>query len=128
VPAVAAQRIARRCRGRALTASVALVVALTAAGCAGGTGSGATSSSNPPIVTGEQVVTSCFHNYFYNGILPKASAQANCETCVVGQLRKLGIRPTAGATVLDMLTGVRLSSSTIQKLQNVCNITDAGSD
>lgn len=127
MPAVAAQRITRRRRGRALSAVAGLLVAIGAAGCAG-QGSSAASSNNPPIVTAEQVVTSCFHNYFYNGILTKASAQANCETCVVGQLRKLGIRPTGGETVLDMLTGDRLGSSTIQKLQNVCNITDAGSE
>ncbi|HET9094978.1 MAG TPA: hypothetical protein VFN36_07810, partial [Solirubrobacteraceae bacterium] len=61
----------RRRRRRALTACLAVGLALTGAGCASG-GSGASagaSNSGPPMVTGEQVVTACFHAYFYNGIL-----------------------------------------------------------
>ena len=76
-------------------------------------------------MTGEQVVTSCFQNYFYNGILPKASAEANCRSCVVNQLRKLGVDPSTGENVIDMLTGDRLSSSAIQSLQSKCNESDA---
>lgn len=111
---------------------MALVVTLAAAGCASsasttGSSSSSSGSSNvaAPIVTGEQVVTSCFQNYFYNGILPKSSAEVNCRSCVVEQLRKLGIQPPAGQTVMDMLTGDRLSSSDIQTLQSACNESDA---
>lgn len=78
-----------------------------------------------PVVTGEQVVTACFHDYFNNGILPKAAAHTNCQSCVVDKLAKLGIRPSGGETVMDMLTGERLSSSTVQTLQNVCTEADA---
>jgi hypothetical protein len=115
--------IARRRRGRALTASFAVAVALAAAGCASDADSGSTNS--PPLVTGEQVVTSCFQNYFYNGILPKASAQSNCKSCVVDELHKLGVNPASGENVIDMLTGDRLSNSDIQSLQSNCNETDA---
>ena len=118
-------RIARRYRGRALSACVALA----AAGCSSSTNTGGSgnSSSNTaaPIVTGEQVVTSCFQNYFDNGILPKASAQANCTSCVVQQLSKLGIKPAAGENVIDMLTGDRLSNSAVQTLQGACDESDA---
>lgn len=104
-------------------ALIALLVALAIAGCSdpssGGTGNG------PPLVTGEQVVSSCFQNYFNNGILPKASAEANCKSCVVDQLRKLGVDPSSGEDVIDMLTGDRLSNSDIQSLQSKCNESDA---
>jgi hypothetical protein len=115
--------IARRRRGRMLTASFAVSVALAAAGCASDADTG--SSNSPPLVTGEQVVTSCFQNYFYNGILTKASAQSNCKSCVVDELHKLGVNPASGENVIDMLTGDRLSNSDIQLLQNNCNETDA---
>ena len=123
-------RIARRYRGRALSACVALVVGLAAAGCSssantGGNGGSSSSNTAAPIVTGEQVVTSCFQNYFDNGILPKASAQANCTSCVVQQLSKLGIKPATGENVMDMLTGDRLSNSAVQTLQGACDESDA---
>lgn len=114
---------ARRRRARALTASFAVAVALAAAGCASDADTGSTNS--PPLVTGEQVVTSCFQNYFYNGILPKTSAQSNCKSCVVDELHKLGVNPASGENVIDMLTGDRLSNSDIQSLQSNCNETDA---
>lgn len=78
-------------------------------------------------MTGEQVVTTCFQDYFYNGILPKAAAQTNCTACVVGRLRDLGIRPSGGETVIDMLTGDRLDAAEIQSLQNACSEADASS-
>lgn len=78
-------------------------------------------------MTGEQVVTACFHAYFYNGILPKSAAQANCQSCVVDQLRKLGVQPSSGENVADMLTGDRLASSAIQTLQSTCDVSDANS-
>ena len=115
-------------RRRALAGGLALVVALAVAGCSDSNGAGGSGSGGgPPLVTGEQVVTSCFHAYFYNGILPKSAAQANCQSCVVAQLRKLGIRPTGGENVADMLTGDRLASSDIQSLQSNCNVSDASS-
>jgi hypothetical protein len=76
------------------------------------------------MVTGEQVVTSCFQNYFYNGVLPKASAQANCKSCVVDRLHTLGVNPASGENAVDMLTGDRLSNSDIQSLQNSCDESD----
>lgn len=90
-------------------------------------GGGGGSSSGPPVVTGEQVVTACTHAYFYNGILPRSAAQANCLSCVVDQLRKLGVRPASGENVADMLTGDRLADSDIQSLQNTCEVSDASS-
>lgn len=78
-----------------------------------------------PVVTGEQVLTTCVQEYFANGILTKASAEANCKACVVGKLAKLGVRPAAGETVMDMLTGDRLSSADVQTLQNTCTEPDA---
>ena len=107
-----------------LTLGVAVAVAIGAAGC----GSGATTTGNSgpvPVVTGEQVLTACVQDYFDNGILTKASAKANCKSCVVDKLAKLGVRPAAGETVIDMLTGDRLSSSAVQTLQNTCTETDA---
>jgi len=128
VDAGAAQRRPRRRRHRlAPAAGLAAALALTAAGCgsaAGGTGSAGTGA---PLVTGEQVLTACYQDYFYNGILPKAAAQANCTACVVGRMRKLGIRPSAGENVSDMLTGDRLDASEIQSLQNTCRESDASS-
>jgi hypothetical protein len=115
--------IVRRRRGRALTASFAVAVALAAAGCASDADTGSTNS--PPLVTGQQVVTSCFQNYFYNGILPKSAAETNCSACVEQKLRKLGMRPSPGQNEVDLLTGVRLSSADINVLQNDCNETDA---
>jgi hypothetical protein len=115
--------ITRHRRGRALTASFAVAVALATAGCASDADTGSTNS--PPLVTGEQVVTSCFQNYFYNGILPRASAQSNCKSCVVDELHKLGVNPASGENAIDMLTGDRLSNSDIQSLQSNCNETDA---
>lgn len=116
----------RRHRRRAPAVSFAVALALAVAGC-GGTSNGASSGSNKtgPLVTGEQVVTACFQDYFYNGILPKAAARANCKSCVVDRLRKLGIRPVSGETVMDMLTGDRLSNAHIQLLQNSCDESDA---
>ncbi len=102
---------------------IASLVALAIAGCSDPSSGG--TNNGPPLVTGEQVVTSCFQNYFYNGILPKASAEANCRSCVVDQLRKLGVDPSSGENVIDMLTGDRLSNSDIQSLQSKCNESDA---
>ena len=114
-------------RARAVAGASTLAVALLIAGC-GGSGTAATGSAGaPPIVTAEQVITTCFHNYFYNGILPKAAANANCTSCVERELRSLRIRPTAGETELDVLTGVRLSASASQRLQNACTEADASS-
>jgi hypothetical protein len=117
--------MARRRRRRATAAALAVVIGLAIAGCSDSSSGG--SSDQPPLVTGEQVVTSCFQSYFYNGILPKASAQANCKSCVVDQLRKLDVNPTSGENVMDMLTGDRLSNSDIQSLQSNCNESDASS-
>lgn len=100
-------------------------MALVAAGCGQSGSSGSAGSSGPPLVTGEQVVTACFHAYFYNGILPRSAAQTNCQSCVVDQLRRLGIRPSSGESVVDMLTGDRLGASDIQTLQNSCEVSDA---
>ncbi|HEX3615834.1 MAG TPA: hypothetical protein VHU61_04825 [Solirubrobacteraceae bacterium] len=121
------QSIARRWRGRAAAAAViATLTTLAIAGCSDpSSAGGGSSSSTPPLVTGEQVVTACFQSYFYNGILPRASAESNCRSCVVDQLRKLGVSPSSGENVIDMLTGDRLSSSDIQSLQNNCNESDA---
>lgn len=112
-----------RQRRRGLAVILAAVLALAIAGC----GSATTTQSNaaPEIVTGEQVITSCFQNYFYNGILPRSAAKANCSSCVVQKLRKLGIQPGAGENEADVLTGVRLSSSDINSLQSACNESDA---
>jgi hypothetical protein len=117
----------RRPRRRALTACAAVLLALAAAGCGEASNGSSASNGGPPLVTGEQVVTACFHAYFYNGILPKSAAQANCQTCVVDQLRKLGVRPSSGENVADMLTGDRLASSDIQTLQSTCDVSDANS-
>jgi hypothetical protein len=104
----------------------AALAALAIAGCSDpGSGGSGGSNGGPPLVTGEQVVTACFHSYFYNGILPRASAEANCRSCVVDQLRKLGIDPASGENVIDMLTGDRLDSADIQALQTNCNESDA---
>jgi hypothetical protein len=99
------------------------VIALATAGCASDASTGG--STTVPVVTGEQVLTTCVQDYFYNGILPKASAEANCKSCVVDRLRELGIRPADGETVLDMLTGDRLSGSDVTSLQNTCEESDA---
>lgn len=103
---------------------LAATAGLVIAGCSDGS-SPSPSSGQAPLVTGEQVVTSCFQNYFYNGILPRTSAEANCKSCVVDQLHKLGVSPAGGESVMDMLTGDRLSSTDIQSLQNNCNEADA---
>jgi hypothetical protein len=119
-----------RCRRRALALGAAILVALAASGCGeanNGSSDGSAGSSAAPLVTGEQVVTACFHAYFYNGILPKTAAQANCQSCVVDQLRKLGVQPSSGENVADMLTGDRLASSAIQTLQSTCDVSDANS-
>ncbi len=70
-------------------------------------------------------ITSCFQNYFYNGILPKSAAKTNCSSCVEQKLRKLGIQPRAGESEVDVLTGVRLSSADVSSLQSACNESDA---
>lgn len=82
-------------------------------------------NSGPPVVVGEQVITTCFHNYFYNGVLPKVAAQQSCTSCVVDALHKLGVDRSPGQTVMDMLTGVRLSASQAKALQSACAATDA---
>jgi hypothetical protein len=117
--------MARRHRGRAVAAVLAVVVGVAIAGCSDPSSGG--SSNQPPLVTGEQVVTACFQSYFYNGILPKAAAEANCKSCVVDRLRKLGVDTAGGENVMDMLTGDRLSNSDIQSLQSNCNESDASS-
>jgi hypothetical protein len=120
------QRTAVPRRGsRAPAAAFAVVLALAAAGCASDASS--QSAGTPVVATAEQVLTTCVHNYFYNGILPEPAAKANCTSCVVGQLRKLGIRPGAGETEADVLTGVRLGSSDAQSLQDHCTESDAAS-
>lgn len=111
-------------RRRALAAGFATVVALAATGCASSTPRQQVSGT-ADIVTGEQVITSCYQDYFYNGILPQSAARANCSACVKQRLRKLGIQPSPGENEADLLTGVRLPSSDINSLQNSCNETDA---
>jgi hypothetical protein len=118
---------------RGLTAGLVAALALLVAGCGSGAGGGGSaggadgggSAGAAPIVTAEQVVTACFHDYFYNGILPESAARSNCTHCVVQELRKLRIEPSAGETELDVLTGVRLSSSSSQQLQGACTEADA---
>jgi hypothetical protein len=109
---------------RAPLAGIATVIALALGGCASDA-SNQQAIGTPSIVTGQQVITSCFQNYFYNGILPKSAAQTNCSSCVEQKLRKLGVRPGPGENEVDLLTGVRLSSSDINVLQNDCNESDA---
>jgi hypothetical protein len=111
-------------RRRALVASFATVIALAVAGCANDA-SNQQAIGTPAIVTGQQVITSCFQNYFYNGILPQSAAKTNCSACVKQKLSKLGIRPSPGENEVDVLTGVRLSSADINVLQTDCNETDA---
>jgi hypothetical protein len=113
-------------RARAVTGALTLGVALVVTGC-GSSGTTAGNTNAPPIVTAEQVVTTCFHNYFYNGILPESAAKANCMSCVTRELRRLRIQPSPGETELDVLTGVRLSSAASQTLQNACTESDASS-
>jgi hypothetical protein len=108
-------------------AAVLLALAATGCGEANDGGSNSAGNSAPPLVTGEQVVTACFHAYFDNGILPKSAAQANCQSCVVDQLRKLGVQPSSGENVADMLTGDRLASPAIRTLQSTCDVSDANS-
>jgi hypothetical protein len=108
----------------AMVAGFATVVALAATGCGSSTPK-QQAIGTPSIVTGQQVITSCYQNYFYNGILPSSAAKANCSACVEQKLRKLGVRASQGETEADVLTGVRLSSSDINVLQNDCNETDA---
>ena len=105
-------------------AGFATAVALAATGCASNTPNQQTAGA-PVIVTAEQVITSCYHNYFYNGILPQSAAKSNCSTCVEQKLRKLGIRPSPGESEADLLTGVRLSNPDIASLQSACDETDA---
>lgn len=115
-------------RRSALTAAAATLVAIGASACGTSAPSGGGSSQAngaPEIVTAAQVITSCYQNYFYNGILPKAAAKANCSACVEQKLRGFGIRPTAGESEADVLTGVRLSSTHINSLQSACNEPDA---
>ena len=112
-----------RRRRRALAACCAAALALAVAGC--GSRSSSQAVGTAQIVTAQQVITSCFQNYFYNGILPKSAAQTNCSTCVVRKLGKLGIRPPAGETEADVLTGVRLTSAQVSSLQSACNEQDA---
>jgi hypothetical protein len=107
-----------------VAAVLAVVVGVAIAGCSDPSSGG---GNQPPLVTGEQVVTACFQSYFYNGILPKAAAEANCKSCVVDRLRKLGVDPASGENVIDMLTGDRLDNSDIQSLQSNCNESDASS-
>ncbi len=113
---------------RSLAVTFAAVAALALAGC-GSSASGAADSNHASgtaqIVTGEQVITSCFQNYFYNGILPKSAAKTNCSSCVTHKLRKLGVQRTAGESEVDVLTGVRLSSADVNSLQSACNESDA---
>ena len=111
-------------RRRASAASVVAVLALALAGCASDANN-QQAIGTPAIVTGQQVITSCFQNYFYNGILPESAAKTNCSSCVEQKLRKLGIRPSPGETEVDLLTGVRLSNADINVLQNDCNESDA---
>lgn len=107
-------------------ACCATALTLAAAGCGSST-STQQASGTPPIVTAEQVVTSCYHDYFYNGILPQAAAKANCSTCVRHRLSKLGIHPSPGESETDLLTGARLPSSDISSLQSSCDEADASS-
>ncbi len=121
------QSLSRRPRHSVFIGTLAVVLALAVAGCSESSSGGGSANSGPPLVTAEQVVTSCFHAYFYNGILPKSAAQTNCRSCVVAQLRKLGVRPAGGENVTDMLTGDRLAGSDIQSLQSNCDAPDASS-
>ncbi len=72
------------------------------------------------MVTAQQVLTTCYQNFVYNGILPPSAAKINCRSCVVTKLRQLGIVPTAGETETDVLTGVRLSNADAQSLNAAC--------
>ena len=113
-------------RRPALLGCCATVLALAAGGCASNAPS-QQASGTPVIVTAEQVVTTCYHDYFYNGILPQKAARSNCNSCVEQTLRKLGIRPSPGESEIDLLTGVRLPRSDITSLQSACEESDASS-
>ena len=112
---------------RVVAGAAALLLSVLVAGCSSAGSSSSNSAGAPPVVTAEQVLTTCFHDYFYNGILPEAAAKANCTSCVERELRTLRIRPTAGETEIDVLTGVRLSASASQALQNACTEADTSS-
>jgi len=113
--------------GRRLGALLALLAtAGIAAGCGADSGTPTqTSVGTAQIVTAEQVITTCYQDYFYNGVLPAQAARTNCTACVTSHLRQLGIRPPAGESVTDLLTGVRLKAAVIQTLENACTEADA---
>ena len=72
-----------------------------------------------------QVTTTCEHNIFYNGLLPKAPAEAECVQCVVHALGQLGFRRTAGETAEAMIADVQLSATQSSELNNACSQADA---
>lgn len=105
-----------------------LVVMLTVTGAAVG-GCTDTALTSAPASANEsaalQVTKTCEHNIFYNGLLPKAAAEAECVQCVVNALGQLGFRQTGGTTADALIADVNLTATQSSELSNACSQSDA---
>jgi hypothetical protein len=72
-----------------------------------------------------QVTNTCVENIFYNGLLPKAPAEAECVQCVVHALGQLGFKQASGESADAMIADVRLTATQSSELSNACSQSDA---
>jgi len=102
----------------------AAAVAVAAAGCTHVKVTSSHKSAAPPQSAVQQVVTTCYKNLYYTGLLPESAAKVNCRYCVADELEKLGVEPTPHETQAALISGAILSSTNMQTLQDACNQND----
>jgi len=114
------RRAPHRGRRRTVTAVLAAAVAVAAAGCTHVKEPPKAGPAKPESAV-ESVVTTCYQNLFYNGLLPSGAAKTNCMYCVADELEKMGVEPTPGQSQASMIAGAILTKSNLSLLQSACN-------
>jgi hypothetical protein len=109
---------------RASLAVVLAAAALAAGGCTDASLTTSTTASSHGSAA-LQVTKTCVENIFYNGLLPKAPAEAECVQCVVNALGQLGFRQTSGESADAMIADVHLTATQSSELSNACSQSDA---
>jgi hypothetical protein len=111
---------------RASIVGVLSAVAVTAGGC---TDTSLTTTTSTTASAREsaalQVKNTCVDNIFYNGLLPKAPAEAECVQCIVRALGQLGLDQTPGESGDVMIADVQLTAEQSSELSNACSQADA---
>jgi hypothetical protein len=117
-------RACKRTLTRFAVGATLAAVALAVAGCTDAEVASSTSAAVAHESAARQVITTCVDNIFYNGLLPKAPAEAECVQCVVNALGQLGFHQASGESANAMIANVRLTAKQSSELNFACNETD----